>query len=266
MTGTVFAPQGRTQLMGIVNVTPDSFSDGGKWFQADAAVAHGVALAEEGADFLDIGGESTRPGATEVEAAVEAARVLPVIRELAGRVAIPLSIDTYKARVAERALREGATIVNDVWGLQRDPDMARVAAEHGAAVVVMHNRTEADPAIDILADALDFLRRSVDLALTAGIAENRIMLDPGIGFGKTFEQNLIMLARLDDLRQLGFPLLVGCSRKSFIGRLTGREAPDRLAGTLGAHLSVRADILRVHDVRAHMEALQVFDAIRAAGR
>ncbi|GJD89763.1 Dihydropteroate synthase [Methylobacterium hispanicum] len=256
----------RTLVMGILNVTPDSFSDGGL-FQGEAA-ARGQAerLVGEGAAILDIGGESTRPGHTPVPAAEEQARVLPVIRALAPGLSVPISIDTYKASTAKAALEAGATIVNDVWGLQREPDIARVAAEHGAPVIVMHNRETIDPAIDIVADMLRFFERSLGIARAAGILEADIVLDPGIGFGKSWEQHLESLRRLPEIRALGFPLLVGVSRKSLLGRLHDRETrpADRLHGSLAAHAlaaTLGADIVRVHDVAAHVDAMRVVDAV-----
>lgn len=256
----------RTLVMGILNVTPDSFSDGGL-FQGEAA-ARGQAerLVGEGAAILDIGGESTRPGHTPVPAAEEQARVLPVIRALAPGLSVPISIDTYKASTAKAALEAGAMIVNDVWGLQREPDIARVAAEHGAPVIVMHNRETIDPAIDIVVDMLRFFERSLGIARAAGIPEADIVLDPGIGFGKSWEQHLESLRRLPEIRALGFPLLVGVSRKSLLGRLHDRETrpADRLHGSLAAHAlaaTLGADIVRVHDVAAHVDAMRVVDAV-----
>lgn len=256
----------RTLVMGILNVTPDSFSDGGL-FQGEAA-ARGQAdrLVGEGAAILDIGGESTRPGHTPVPAAEEQARVLPVIRALAPGLSVPISIDTYKASTAKAALEAGATIVNDVWGLQREPDIARVAADHGAPVIVMHNRETIDPEIDIVADMLRFFERSLGIARAAGIPEADIVLDPGIGFGKSWEQHLEALRRLPEIRALGFPLLVGVSRKSLLGRLHDRETrpADRLHGSLAAHAlaaTLGADIVRVHDVAAHVDAVRVVDAV-----
>ncbi len=256
----------RTLVMGILNVTPDSFSDGGL-FQGEAA-ARGQAerLVGEGAAILDIGGESTRPGHTPVPAAEEQARVLPVIRALAPGLSVPISIDTYKASTAKAALEAGATIVNDVWGLQREPDIARVAAEHGAPVIAMHNRETIDPAIDIVADMLRFFERSLGIARAAGILEADIVLDPGIGFGKSWEQHLESLRRLPEIRALGFPLLVGVSRKSLLGRLHDRETrpADRLHGSLAPtrwQRTLGADIVRVHDVAAHVDAMRVVDAV-----
>ena len=261
-------PAGRTLVMGIVNATPDSFSDGGKYDPLQQALK----LAEEGADLLDIGGESTRPGAPQVSAAEERARTEPVIRVLAQRFQnIPLSIDTTKSEVAKAALDAGAEIVNDVSGLARDPQMAQAAK--GAALCLMHMRgTPADMAErsvyqdlhgEVLAELSDCLQR----AASAGIAPEQIALDPGLGFAKTAPQNLVLLRRLRELAQLGHPLLVGASRKSFIGSATGRAAPDRLLGSVAAAVAAAlqgAAIVRVHDVAATREALAVADAIRAS--
>jgi dihydropteroate synthase len=263
---------GRTLLMGILNVTPDSFSDGGLFAAPEAALAHGEALVAEGADILDIGGESTRSGyvggAVPVDAAEELARVMPVVRALAPRLAVPVSIDTYKAKVAAAALDGGARIVNDVWGFQHDPDIARVAADYGAGVVLMHNRRDIAADVDMLAEVKDFLARAVDRALAGGVAEDRIVVDPGIGFGKTTEQDLMLIARIGDIRAMGFPVLLGASRKKFIGRLLDQaDAMKRVCGTLGAHLMgvvAGADIIRAHDIAAHRDALRVFAAVRAA--
>jgi dihydropteroate synthase len=256
----------RTLVMGILNVTPDSFSDGGRFVGEAAALAQAETLAAEGAALVDIGGESTRPGHTPVPADAEQARVLPVIRSLAPRLPVPISIDTYKASTAEVALAAGARIVNDVWGLQREPDIARVAAAHGAPVMVMHNRETIDPGLDIVADMLRFFERSLDIARRAGIPDADIVLDPGIGFGKSWEQHLEALRRLPEIRALGFPLLVGVSRKSLLGRLHDRETKpaDRLYGSIASHVlagTLGADIVRVHDVAAHVDALRVVDAV-----
>lgn len=257
----------RTLVMGILNVTPDSFSDGGRFISVDAALEQARLMAGEGADILDIGGESTRPGAVEVSEAEEIARVVPVIAAIAAAGLPPISIDTYKAGTARAALAAGARIVNDVWGLQREPDIARVAADHGAAVIVMHNRPDIDPARDIIDDIKTFFDRSISIARKAGIADDDIVLDPGIGFGKTFEQNVDAIARLGELRPLGFPLLMGCSRKRMIGALVGPDRPvgERLIGTVAANVAAilnGADIVRVHDVAAHRDAAAVADAIR----
>jgi dihydropteroate synthase len=260
----------RTLVMGILNVTPDSFSDGGRFQDVDAARAQAAALVEEGAAILDIGGESTRPGHTPVPADEEQARVLPAIAALAPSLAVPISIDTYKASTAEAALKAGARIVNDVWGLQREPDIAAVAAAHGAPVIVMHNRESVDPGLDILDEMRRFFERSLTIARRAGIPDGDVVLDPGIGFGKSWEQHLEALRRLPELRALGFPLLVGVSRKSLLGRLhNAATAPkDRLFGSIAAHVAAAtlgADIVRVHDVRPHVEACQVVDAILRRG-
>ncbi len=265
----VLALGARTLVMGVVNVTPDSFSDGGLHFHVQDAVAGALRLAEEGADILDIGGESTRPGHAAVSAEEEWARLSPVLERLAtaGRPLPPISIDTYKAPTARRAIALGASIVNDVWGFQRDPEIAGVTAEAGAAAILMHNREAADPAIDIVSDMLRFLERSVAIATRAGVPEDRIILDPGIGFGKTFEQSLQAIAALPKLKGLGFPVLLGASRKSFIGRLfePPPPPPERLPGSIAAHVFgvlAGADIVRVHDVAAHVQAMRVLDALR----
>ncbi|GJE41927.1 dihydropteroate synthase [Methylobacterium soli] len=256
----------RILVMGILNVTPDSFSDGGRFVGEAAARAQAETLAAEGAALVDIGGESTRPGHTPVSAEAEQARVLPVIRSLAPRLPVPISIDTCKASTAEAALAAGARIVNDVWGLQREPDIARVAAAHGAPVMVMHNRETIDPDLDIVADMLRFFERSLDIARRAGIPDADIVLDPGIGFGKSWAQHLEALRRLPEIRALGFPLLVGVSRKSLLGRLHDKETKpaDRLYGSIASHVlagTLGADIVRVHDVAAHVDALRVVDAV-----
>ncbi|WGF87464.1 dihydropteroate synthase [Marinivivus vitaminiproducens] len=263
-----FRPGERTLVMGVVNVTPDSFSDGGRFATTETAVAQGLLLAEHGADILDVGGESSRPGHTRIPLRDEMDRVVPVITGLRRRTERPISIDTVKPEVADAALEAGADIVNDIWGLQDDPRMAEVAARRGAGLVAMHNRHEADPAMDIMADMAAFFERTLALADRAGIVRERIVLDPGIGFGKSFEQNLIVLARLGELRRFGLPILLGTSRKSFIGRITGAPATDRLAGTVAScALGVAAgiDIVRVHDVREHVQACQVADAICRGG-
>ncbi|MBK3396265.1 MULTISPECIES: dihydropteroate synthase [Methylobacterium] len=262
----------RTLVMGILNVTPDSFSDGGRFQDLDAAREQAARLVAEGAALLDIGGESTRPGHVPVPADEEQARVLPAIRALAPTLPVPISIDTYKASTADVALKAGARIVNDVWGLQRDPEIARVAAHHGAPVVVMHNRETIDASLDIMDEMRAFFERSLTIARQAGISERDIVLDPGVGFGKSWEQHLEALRRLPELRALGFPLLVGVSRKSVLGRIhNAATAPaDRLFGSIAAHVAAAtlgADIVRVHDVRPHVEACQVVDAItRPASR
>ena len=268
-TGTL--PLGeRTLVMGVVNVTPDSFSDGGVHFRAEEAVAGALRMAAEGADILDLGGESTRPGYSGISAEEEWARVRPVLEALARIEALPpVSIDTTKAEVARRALKAGAAIVNDIWGFQRDPELARITAEAGAAAVLMHNRDSLDAGLDIVDDMLRFFERSLAIARAAGVEENRIALDPGIGFGKTLPQQFQAIAGLPRLKSLGFPVLLGVSRKSFIGRLFDPPpaATARLPGTIAANtfgVLAGADIVRVHDVAAHVQALRVLGELRRA--
>jgi dihydropteroate synthase len=260
--------EARPLVMGVVNVTPDSFSDGGQFLDPQTAIAHARRLAGEGTDILDIGAESTRPygGTVRVPLEEERARLAPVLAEVIA-LGVPVSVDTLKAAVAAWALDLGAAIVNDVWGLQRDPDMARVVAERGVPVIIMHNRETADPTIDIVADVTAFFQRSLDIAARAGIARERIVLDPGIGFGKTAEQSLICIARLDAWRSFGLPLLVGASRKRFIHSVAPSDPMDRLGGSLAAHLLAvenGAAIVRVHDVAPTVQALTVAAAIRRA--
>lgn len=261
----------RTLIMGILNVTPDSFSDGGLFAVREAAVNHASTMAAEGADIVDIGGESTRPGHTPVSADDEIARVVPIITAIAAT-SPPISIDTYKAATAAAALKAGAKIVNDIWGLHREPEIARVAADHGAPIIVMHNRETPDENADIIAEMRRFFDRSLEIAVRAGIADSHIILDPGIGFGKTRAQELDALRRIAELKAFGYPVLVGASRKSFIGRIAAAtsETPlpprERINGTLAAHILAiggGADVIRAHDVRAHVEASRVADAILA---
>jgi dihydropteroate synthase len=262
--------KGRPLVMGVLNVTPDSFSDGGRFLPAKAATEHAHQLVAEGADILDIGGESTRPygGAVPVPLDEERRRLDPVL-PAAVAFGIPVSIDTTKAAVASWALQAGASIVNDVWGLQRDPDMARVVAEHGAPVIIMHNRDADDPTIDIIADVRTYFERSLGIADRAGIGRERIVLDPGIGFGKTSQQSVACIARLASFRDFGLPLLVGASRKRFINSVSSLPSPpsQRLGGSLAAHLLAienGAAIVRVHDVAPTVQALAVAAAIRRA--
>ena len=253
-------------LMGILNVTPDSFSDGGRHFDLAAAVARAKAMLAEGAAIVDIGGESTRPGHVAVSEDEELRRVVPALEALADLNA-PISIDTSKAAVARVAARLGACVINDVWGLQRDPGMADAVAETGSAVVIMHNRETADPAIDILDDVERFFERSLNLAAGAGVPFGRILLDPGVGFGKTRQQNHACIWNLDRFHRLGAPILVGLSRKSFIGGIIDAEVDRRLAGTLAADtiaLMRGASVLRVHDVVENRAALAVFLALKTA--
>lgn len=262
------APEPRALLMGIVNVTPDSFSDGGRFDRPDAALAQARKLEAEGADILDIGGESTRPGHATVSAEEEALRVVPVIAALMDENPRRLvSIDTYKASTAKMALSAGARIVNDVWGFQRDPAIGGVTAEAGAGAVLMHNRDGIDPAIDIVEDMLRFFERSLRLAEGAGVPRDRIALDPGYGFGKTLEQNIDAVVAIDRIRQeFGCAVLLGLSRKSSLGTITGRPVDQRLAATLAANsfgLLAGADIIRVHDIAEHRDAARVIAAFAA---
>lgn len=254
----------RVTLMGILNVTPDSFSDGGQHNAPEAALAQARRMVADGAGILDIGGESTRPGAVPVSSEEELARVLPVIRRLKAELDVPLSIDTVKASVARAAVGAGAVIINDVTGLRGDADMARTVAETGAAVVITYHRGAAETGIDAAADMHAFFDLALAQAEAAGIPKTHIWLDPGIGFAKTQDQNLDLIARLDTLASYDRPVLAGLSRKSFLGHVTGRPVQERLAGTIAANLMAvyrGARILRVHDVAAHADALKIHQAI-----
>jgi dihydropteroate synthase len=259
---------GRPLVMGVLNITPDSFSDGGQFADPGVALAHARRMVEAGADILDIGAESTRPygGAKPVSRDDELARLKPVLPETVA-LGVPVSIDTIKAGVAAWAIDHGATIVNDVWGLQHDPEMAPLLARRGVPVIVMHNRERADPALDIMADIAAFLERSLVIAGRAGIPRDRIALDPGIGFGKTPEQSMTAIGHLDRLKAFGLPLLVGASRKRFIATVTPSEPQQRLGGSIAAHLLAvqkGAAIIRTHDVAETVQALRVAAAIGAA--
>jgi dihydropteroate synthase len=257
---------GRPVVMGVLNLTPDSFSDGGKFVDPQRAIAHARQMIADGADIIDVGAESTRPygGAVQVSAGEERGRLAPVLGPVCA-LGTPVSIDTMKAEVARWALTQGAAMINDVWGLQRDPDMAVVAAEHQTPVVIMHNRDQADPAIDIMADIEAFFARSLGLASQAGIARERIVLDPGIGFGKTPAQSIEALARVDRLQAFGLPLLVGASRKRFIDTISPAPPDRRIGGSIAAHVLAvlkGAAIIRAHDVAETVQALKVVGAIR----
>ena len=259
-------PRGAPILMGIVNVTPDSFSDGGRFVAPDAAIAEARRHVAGGAAIIDVGAESTRPGHAPVDAAEERARLAPVLAALVASVDVAVSIDTTKAAIAGLALEAGAAIVNDQWGLQGDPAMAQTVAAAGAGLVMMHNRDAADPDLDIVDDLRVFFDRSLEIAVAAGIAEDRIVLDPGIGFGKNKSQNLRALgAGVAALAGYHLPVLVGVSRKSLFAALIGKQAPeDRLVGTLAANLTAHArgaTIFRVHDCAEHRDAFAVARAI-----
>ena len=259
---------GRPIVMGVVNVTPDSFSDGGRFLDPKNAIDQARRMIAEGADVLDIGAESTRPygGAVAVSIAEEMRRLAPIL-PAAVALGVPVSIDTMKAEVAAWALAAGAAIVNDVWGLQRDSELPRVVAQHAVPVIIMHNREAADPSIDIIADISAFFSRSLEIAARAGIARQNIVLDPGIGFGKTPEQSLTAIARLPELKSFGLPLLVGASRKRFIDTVSPAPPDQRLGGSIAAHLLAVAGgaaIIRTHDVAETVQALRVAAAIGSA--
>ena len=254
----------RTYLLGILNLTPDSFSDGGEFADLDAATLHFHSMVEAGADIIDIGGESTRPGHIPVPAAEEIARVVPFIEHVRAHTNALISIDTSKAEVAQAALDAGADIVNDVWGAQRDPAMAEVIGASGAACILMHNRSaEAAGVGDVIEAVASYLEKSVELVLAAGAREDSIMIDPGLGFGKTYEENWAIMRRLPELKRLGYPILLGASRKSMIAKLLDLKDPKaRLSGTLATTaLGIQAgvDFIRVHDVLENRECADVVD-------
>lgn len=259
----------RILVMGILNVTPDSFSDGGLHNEGEAALAHARLMIEQGADIIDIGGESTRPGFTPVSAEDEISRIERIITAVAASTDRPVSVDTYKSQTARAALQAGARIVNDICGLQHDPKIADVAAEFSAPVIVMHNRPEETPDLDIIDDLRRFFDISLDIARRAGIPEHDIILDPGIGFGKTDAQHFEILRRLPELKALGFPVLIGASRKRMIAGIVNRPPLERMAGTLAVHTLAAAngaDIVRAHDVAEHVDAMRVVDRHLRLGR
>ncbi|RVC56900.1 dihydropteroate synthase [Mesorhizobium sp. M4B.F.Ca.ET.215.01.1.1] len=258
---------GKAVVVGILNVTPDSFSDGGLFAARDTALAQARRMVEEGAAVIDVGGESTRPGASAVTGEEEQARVLPVIEALAGSGEALISVDTYREDTARLAVAAGAHIVNDVWGLQREPGIARVAAETGAGLVIMHTGRGRQKLPDVIDDQLFFLRKSLEIARASGVADDQIVLDPGFGFAKeTAEENLDLMARFTELQALGHPLMAGTSRKRFIGAVTGRDAAERGAGTAATSVILRlkgAHLFRVHDVAINVDALALADAMLA---
>ena len=252
-------------VMGVLNVTPDSFSDGGQFYAPGRALRHAQRLVAEGADIIDVGAESTRPygGTRPVTEDEELRRLEPILREVV-KLGVPVSIDSMKAKVVGVALDAGVTIANDVWGLQRDPDMAALVAARNVPVIVMHNRYTADPAIDIMQDMSDFFKRALDIAAKAGIPQGNIVLDPGIGFGKTAEQSMTALARLDQLSAFDLPILIGASRQRFIATVGPAEPEERLGGSIAAHLIAAqrgAGIIRAHDVAQTVQALRLATAI-----
>lgn len=260
----------RTLVMGILNVTPDSFSDGGVFYSPETAVKHAEMMETEGADIIDIGGESSRPGSGPIPDEAEASRVLPIIEKLAGRIKIPISIDTYKSSVARLALEAGASIVNDITALTGDPDMASLVADFGVPVILMHKKgtpkdMQVNPSYEsLMFEIISFLADRIKTATDAGIAHDKIIIDPGIGFGKTIAHNLEIIRRLKELKSLGKPILVGTSRKSFIGKILDLPVSDRIEGT-GATVAMAiangADIIRVHDVKEMVRVARVTDAI-----
>jgi dihydropteroate synthase len=255
----------RTYVMGIVNVTPDSFSGDGLGADHDAAVQRGLSMVQQGADMIDVGGESTRPGHVPITAADEIGRTEEVIRRLAREAGVPVSIDTYKIEVAEAAVAGGATILNDIWGLTRSPSMAGLAAKAACALVVMHNQDGTDYPGDIMDEIKRFLRGAVERAIDAGVPKERVIIDPGIGFGKTGDQNWEVLRRLGEMRELGQPVLLGTSRKSFIGKLLDLPVGERLEGTAAtvvAGVLRGADIVRVHDVLEMTRVVRVADRMK----
>ena len=259
----MFNLTGHTYVMGILNVTPDSFSDGGKFIDKEVAVNRALQMIEEGADIIDIGGESTRPGFTPVSADLQIERVVPVIEEIKKNIDIPVSVDTYDAKVAKAALEAGCDIVNDIWGLKKDPDMAKVIAEFDAYCVLMHNRDNPDY-IYFRKDLLSDCREILDIANAAGIDKDKIILDPGVGFGKTREQNLIAINHMDDLKELGYPILLGTSRKSVIGLTLDLPVDERLEGTLATTVIAcmkGINFVRVHDIKENVRAIKMTEAI-----
>lgn len=253
--------------MGILNVTPDSFSDGGKFVDLDQALAQARAMVEAGADIIDIGGESTRPGSVPVGEAEELDRVLPVIRILSQELSVPLSIDTYKPEVAERAVQTGAHIVNDIWGARRDKRMAEVAVRHQVPIILMHNREDTNYG-DFFADYIRDLRESVKIALAAGVKPDQIVLDPGIGFAKSQEQNLETMRRLDDLVALGYPVLLATSRKRMIGNVLDLPVDERVEGTaatVALGVTKGCHMVRVHDVKEMKRVAKMMDAMLRGG-
>ena len=259
----VILKNGNTYVMGILNVTPDSFSDGGKYISVNEALQHARQMVIEGADIIDIGGESTRPGHIQISDEEEIERIVPVIEAVKKHLDVPVSVDTYKSRVAKAAIDAGADMVNDIWGLKYDPDMAKVIGDAGVACCLMHNRNDMDYK-DFMKDCLDDLRETIALAKAGGIKDENIVLDPGVGFAKTYEQNLIVMKHLEEFNSLGYPMLLGTSRKSMIGLTLDLPADQRVEGTIATTvMGVMAGMsfVRVHDVAANSRAIQMTEAI-----
>jgi len=254
----------KTYTMGILNITPDSFSDGGSFFSEEIALKHALRMAKDGADIIDVGGESTRPGSAQVPEEEEIRRVTSIIQLLSKELKIPISVDTYRAKTAEAAIKAGAHLINDIWGLKYDPDMAAVVAKYNVPVCIMHNRTLGHVYQNLIEDILQELKESIELAHKAGIKDEKILLDPGIGFAKTWEQNLEVMRHLDVFRSLGYPILLGASRKSFIGKVLDLEVQDRLEGTLAitaAGIMKGVDVVRVHDVLENVRVAKIIDCL-----
>ena len=263
-----FDTENHTNVMGILNVTPDSFSDGGRWNRMEDALRHTEEMIADGADIIDVGGESTRPGYTLIPDEEEIGRTAPIIEEIKRRFDIPVSIDTYKSKVAKAAVEAGADLINDIWGLKADPDMAGVVAESGVACCLMHNRENTDYR-DFVEDMLKDLQESVDLAMQAGISEDKIILDPGVGFAKSYEQNLLAIQQVGRLKELGYPVLLGTSRISVIGLTLDTEKNERVEGTLVTSVfgvQQGCAFLRVHDVKENLRAVNMTRAIMMGKR
>lgn len=262
-----FDYQKKTYIMGILNVTPDSFSDGGKYNQVDAALKHAEQMVHDGADIIDIGGESTRPGYVRISDEEEIERVLPVIEAIANNLDVAISIDTYKSRVAREAIKAGAHIINDIWGAKADPDMANVAADLQVPIILMHNR-EGNQYESFIRDALNDVYESIAIVKKAGVKDENIILDPGIGFGKSVENNLEMMRNLDKLVSLGYPVLLATSRKSTIGHVLDLPTSERLEGTLATNcfgIQQGCQLVRVHDVKEMTRAAKMMDALMRLG-
>lgn len=254
----------KTYIMGILNVTPDSFSDGGRYNNMDNAIKQAVHMEENGADIIDTGGESTRPGSQPVSVQEEIERVIPIIQRLSEVIHIPISVDTYRAKTAEEALKAGAHMINDIWGLKHDPELAEVAATFNSPICIMHNRSNGTGYNNLIQDMLLELSESINIAIKAGIRENNIIIDPGIGFAKTWEQNLLVMRHLEEFKKLGFPVLLGASRKSFIGKVLDLEVHERLEGTLAvtaAGIMKGIDVVRIHDVLENVRVAKMIDSI-----
>ncbi|HZK57497.1 MAG TPA: dihydropteroate synthase [Clostridia bacterium] len=250
--------------MGIVNVTPDSFSDGGDFFSVEKAVNHAKKMIEQGADIIDIGGESSRPGHTRISTGEELKRVIPVIEKIIRETDAIVSLDTIRAEVAEACLDCGVHIINDIWGLQEDSRMAEVVAKYDVPIIIMHNKKDTHYERDIIEEMNEFFKKSIEIALDAGINEDKIVLDPGIGFGKVFEQNVVVMRRLNEFKKLGYPILLGTSRKSMLGKILNVPPKERLEGTLATTaigIMQGVDIVRVHDIEENLKAVKVADAI-----